>query len=100
MDDFNMNNKTPLNSSDQNNEQPAAETRNTAPQSEQPMQQPQAEQPAQAPQSEQPQAEEPRTPFQTPVQYGVRRPCKQRFGHFGIDLGFRADAADQQQAGV
>ena len=72
MDDFNMNNKTPLNSSDQNNEQPAAETRNTAPQneqpaqapqSEQPMQQPQAEQPAQAPQSEQPQAEEPRTPF-------------------------------------
>lgn len=39
MDDFNMNNKTPLNSSDQNNEQPAAETRNTAPQSEQPMQQ-------------------------------------------------------------
>ena len=72
MDDFNMNNKAPLNSSDQNNEQPAAETRNTAPQneqpvqapqSEQPMQQPQAEQPAQAPQSEQPQAEEPRTPF-------------------------------------
>ena len=72
MDDFNMNNKTPLNSSDQNNEQPAAETRNTAPQneqpaqapqSEQPMQQPQAEQPAQVPQSEQPQAEEPRTPF-------------------------------------
>ncbi len=72
MDDFNMNNKTPLNSSDQNNEQPAAETRNTAPQneqpaqapqSEQPMQQPQAEQPAQAPQSEQPmqqpQAEQP-----------------------------------------
>ena len=54
MDDFNMNNKTPLNSSDQNNEQPAAETRNTAPQN---------EQPAQAPQSEQPQAEEPRTPF-------------------------------------
>lgn len=184
MDDFNMNNKTPLNSSDQNNEQPAAETRNTAPQSEQPaqapqneqpmqqpqaeqpaqapqseqpMQQPQAEQPAQAPQSEQPQAEEPRTPFQTPVQhpefrqaqqqtgfgevppmsqkphtpknkkhsrglalglcrrssrvpavcrrrscrqYGVRRQCKQRFGHFGINLGFRADAADQQQAGV
>ena len=36
MDDFNMNNKTPLNSSDQNNEQPAAETRNTAPQNEQP----------------------------------------------------------------
>ena len=165
MDDFNMNNKTPLNSSDQNNEQPAAETRNTAPQneqpaqapqSEQPMQQPQAEQPAQAPQSEQPQAEEPRTPFQTPVQhpefrqtqqqtgfgevppmsqkphtpknkkhsrlsarsvrrssrvpavcrrrscrqYGVRRQCKQRFGHFGINLGFRADTADQQQAGV
>ena len=68
MDDFNMNNKTPLNSSDQNNEQLAAETRNTAPQneqpaqapqSEQPMQQPQAEQPAQAPQSEQPQAEQP-----------------------------------------
>ena len=54
MDDFNMNNKAPLNSSDQNNEQPAAETRNTAPQN---------EQPAQAPQSEQPQAEEPRTPF-------------------------------------
>ena len=26
MDDFNMNNKAPLNSSDQNNEQPAAET--------------------------------------------------------------------------
>ena len=76
MDDFNMNNKTPMNSSDQNNEQPATETRNTAPQneqpaqapqSEQPMQQPQAEQPAQAPQSEQPQAEEPRTPFQTPA---------------------------------
>ena len=68
MDDFNMNNKTPLNSSDQNNEQPAAETRNTAPQNEQPaqapqneqpMQQPQAEQPTQAPQSEQPQAEQP-----------------------------------------
>lgn len=72
MDDFNMNNKTPLNSSDQNNEQLAAETRNTAPQneqpaqapqSEQPMQQPQNEQPAQAPQSEQPmqqpQAEQP-----------------------------------------
>ena len=72
MDDFNMNNKTPLNSSDQNNEQPAAETRNTAPQNEQPaqapqneqpMQQPQAEQPAQAPQNEQPmqqpQAEQP-----------------------------------------
>ena len=38
MDDFNMNNKTPLNSSDQNNEQPATETRNTAPQNEQPMQ--------------------------------------------------------------
>lgn len=54
MDDFNMNNKTPLNSSDQNNEQPAAETRNTAPQSEQPAQAPQNEQPAQAPQSEQP----------------------------------------------
>ena len=153
MDDFNMDNKTPLNSSDQNNEQPAAETRNTAPQNEQPAQAPQAEQPAQAPQSEQPQAEEPRTPFQTPVQhpefrqaqqqtgfgevppmsqkphtpknkkhsrglalglcgvaaacllrscrqYGVRRQCKQRFGHFGINLGFRADAADQQQAGV
>ena len=34
MDDFNMNNKTPLNSSDQNNEQPAAATQNTAPQNE------------------------------------------------------------------
>ena len=40
MDDFNMNNKAPLNSSDQNNEQPAAETRNTAPQNEQPVQAP------------------------------------------------------------
>ena len=123
MDDFNMNNKTPLNSSDQNNEQPAAETRNTAPQneqpaqapqseqaaqapqneqptqapqseqpmqqpqaeqpaqapqSEQPMQQPQAEQPAQAPQSEQPQAEEPRTPFQTPVQHPEFRQAQQQ----------------------
>ena len=76
MDDFNMNNKTPLNSSDQNNEQPAAETRNTAPQneqpaqapqSEQPMQQPQAEQPAQAPQNEQP-MQQPQTeqPAQAP----------------------------------
>ena len=46
MDDFNMNNKTPLNSSDQNNEQPVAETRNTAPQSEQPAQAPQSEQPS------------------------------------------------------
>ena len=111
MDDFNMNNKTPLNSSDQNNEQPAAETRNTAPQSEQPMQQPQAEQPAQAPQnkqpaqtpqseqpmqqpqaeqpaqapqSEQPQAEEPRTPFQTPVQHPEFRQAQQQtgFGEF------------------
>ena len=116
MDDFNMNNKTPLNSSDQNNEQPAAETRNTAPQneqpaqapqseqpmqqpqaeqpaqapqSEQPMQQPQAEQPAQAPQSEQPaqapqseqpQAEEPRTPFQTPVQHPEFRQTQQQTG--------------------
>lgn len=107
MDDFNMNNKTPLNSSDQNNEQPAAETRNTAPQneqpaqapqSEQPMQQPQAEQPAQAPQSEQPaqapqneqptqapqseqpQAEEPRTPFQTPVQRPEFRQAQQQTG--------------------
>ena len=107
MDDFNMNNKTPLNSSDQNNEQPAAETRNTAPQneqpaqapqseqpmqqpqaeqpaqapqSEQPMQQPQAEQPAQAPQSEQPQAEEPRTPFQTPVQHPEFRQAQQQNG--------------------
>ena len=107
MDDFNMNNKTPLNSSDQNNEQPAAETRNTAPQSEQPaqapqseqpmqqpqaeqpaqapqneqpMQQPQAEQPAQAPQSEQPQAEEPRTPFQTPVQHPEFRQAQQQAG--------------------
>ena len=125
MDDFNMNNKTPLNSSDQNNEQPAAETRNTAPQneqpaqapqneqpmqqpqaeqpaqapqseqpmqqpqaeqpaqapqSEQPMQQPQAEQPAQAPQSEQPQAEEPRTPFQTPVQHPEFRQAQQQTG--------------------
>ncbi|WP_418371716.1 S1C family serine protease [Agathobaculum sp.] len=107
MDDFNMNNKTPLNSSDQNNEHPAAETRNTAPQneqpaqapqneqpmqqpqaeqpaqapqSEQPMQQPQAEQPAQAPQSEQPQAEEPRTPFQTPVQHPEFRQAQQQTG--------------------
>lgn len=107
MDDFNMNNKTPLNSSDQNNEQPAAETRNTAPQneqpaqapqneqpmqqpqaeqpaqapqSEQPMQQPQTEQPAQAPQSEQPQAEEPRTPFQTPVQHPEFRQAQQQTG--------------------
>ena len=116
MDDFNMNNKTPLNSSDQNNEQPAAEARNTAPQneqpaqapqseqpmqqpqaeqpaqapqSEQPMQQPQAEQPAQAPQSEQPaqapqseqpQAEEPRTPFQTPVQHPEFRQAQQQTG--------------------
>ncbi len=107
MDDFNMNNKAPLNSSDQNNEQPAAETRNTAPQneqpvqapqseqpmqqpqaeqpaqapqSEQPMQQPQAEQPAQAPQSEQPQAEEPRTPFQTPVQHPEFRQAQQQTG--------------------
>lgn len=116
MDDFNMNNKTPLNSSDQNNEQPAAETRNTAPQNEQPaqapqseqpmqqpqaeqpaqapqneqptqapqseqsMQQPQAEQPAQAPQSEQPQAEEPRTPFQTPVQHPEFRQAQQQTG--------------------
>ena len=71
MDDFNMNNKTPLNSSDQNNEQPAAETRNTAPQS---------EQPAQAPQSEQPQAEEPRTPFQTPVQHPEFRQAQQQTG--------------------
>ena len=107
MDDFNMNNKTPLNSSDQNNEQPAAETRNTAPQneqpaqapqseqpmqqpqaeqpaqapqSEQPMQQPQAEQPAQVPQSEQPQAEEPRTPFQTPVHHPEFRQAQQQTG--------------------
>ena len=89
MDDFNMNNKTPLNSSDQNNEQPAAEIRNTAPQneqpaqapqSEQPMQQPQAEQPAQAPQSEQPQAEEPRTPFQTPVQHPEFHQAQQQTG--------------------
>ena len=107
MDDFNMNNKAPLNSSDQNNEQPAAETRNTAPQneqpvqapqseqpmqqpqaeqpaqapqSEQPMQQQQAEQPAQAPQSEQPQAEEPRTPFQTPVQHPEFRQAQQQTG--------------------
>lgn len=116
MDDFNMNNKTPLNSSDQNNEQPAVENRNTtpqneqpmqqpqaeqpaqapqaeqpaqapqseqpaqAPQSEQPMQQPQAEQPAQAPQSEQPQAEEPRTPFQTPVQHPEFRQAQQQTG--------------------
>ena len=98
MDDFNMNNKTPLNSSDQNSEQPATETRNTAPQNEQPMQQPQAEQPAQAPQneqpmqqpqaeqpaqapqSEQPQAEEPRTPFQTPVQHPEFRQAQQQTG--------------------
>lgn len=107
MDDFNMNNKAPLNSSDQNNEQPAAETRNTAPQNEQPvqapqseqpmqqpqaeqpaqapqseqtMQQPQAEQPAQAPQSEQPQAEEPRTPFQTPVQHPEFHQAQQQTG--------------------
>ena len=71
MDDFNMNNKTPLNSSDQNNEQPAAETRNTAPQN---------EQPAQAPQSEQPQAEEPRTPFQTPVQHPEFHQAQQQTG--------------------
>ena len=107
MDDFNMNNKTPLNSSDQNNEQPAAETRNTAPQSEQPaqapqseqpmqqpqteqpaqapqseqpMQQPQEEQPAQAPQNDQPQAEEPRTPFQTPVQHPEFHQAQQQTG--------------------
>ncbi len=107
MDDFNMNNKTPLNSSDQNNEQPAAETRNAAPQSEQPaqapqseqpmqqpqaeqpaqapqseqpMQQPQAEQPAQAPQHDQPQAEEPRTPFQTPVQHPEFHQAQQQTG--------------------
>ena len=108
MDDFNMNNKTPLNSSDQNNEQPTAETRNTAPQSEQPMQQPQeeqpaqapqndqpqaeqpaqapqndqpqAEQPAQAPQNDQPQAEEPRTPFQTPVQHPEFHQAQQQTG--------------------
>lgn len=89
MDDFNMDNKTPLNSSDQNNEQPAAETRNTAPQneqpaqapqSEQPMQQPQNEQPAQAPQSDQPQAEEPRTPFQTPVQHPEFHQAQQQTG--------------------
>ena len=67
MDDFNMNNKTPLNSSDQNNEQPTAETRNTAPQSEQPMQQPQAEQPAQAPQSEQP-MQQPQAEAEQPAQ--------------------------------
>ena len=71
MDDFNMNNIAPLNSSDQNNEQPAAETRNTAPQN---------EQPAQAPQSEQPQAEEPRTPFQTPVQHPEFRQAQQQTG--------------------
>ena len=71
MDDFNMNNKTPLNSSDQNNEQPAAETRNTVPQN---------EQPAQAPQNEQPQAEEPRTPFQTPVQHPEFRQAQQQTG--------------------
>lgn len=89
MDDFNMDNKTPLNSSDQNNEQPAAETRNTAPQneqpaqapqSEQPMQQPQTEQPAQAPQNDQPQAEEPRTPFQTPVQHPEFHQAQQQTG--------------------
>ena len=94
MDDFNMNNKTPLNSSAQNNEQPTAETRDTAPQSEQPMQQPQAEQPAQAPQNDQPQAEqpaqapqndqpqaeEPRTPFQTPVQHPEFRQAQQQTG--------------------
>lgn len=98
MDDFNMNNKTPLNSSDQNNEQPTAEIRNTAPQSEQPMpqpqaeqpaqasqseqpmQQPQAEQPAQAPQNDQPQAEEPRTPFQTPVQHPEFHQAQQQTG--------------------
>ena len=107
MDDFNMDNKTPLNSSDQNNEQPAVETRNTAPQneqpaqapqseqpmqqpqaeqpaqapqSEQPMQQPQAEQPAQAPQNDQPQAEEPRTPFQTPVQHPEFHQAQQQTG--------------------
>ena len=62
MDDFNMNNKTPLNSSDQNNEQPAAETRNTAPQNEQPAQVPQSEQPMQQPQAEQPAPEEAKAP--------------------------------------
>ena len=105
-----MNNKTPLNSSDQNNEQPTAETRDTAPQSEQPqpqaeqpaqapqndqpqaeqpaqapqneqpMQQPQTEQPAQVPQSDQPQAEEPRTPFQTPVQHPEFHQAQQQTG--------------------
>lgn len=95
MDDFNMNNNTPLNNSDQNNEQPTAETQNTAPQteqpaqapqSEQPMQQPQAEQPVQsqpteqAPQNDQPQAEEPRTPFQTPVQHPEFHQAQQQTG--------------------
>lgn len=80
MDDFNMDNKTPLNSSDQNNEQPAAETRNTAPQNEQPAQAPRNEQPAQAPQNEQPQAEEPRTPFQTPVQHPEFHQAQQQTG--------------------
>ena len=95
MDDFNMNNNTPLNNSDQNNEQKPAENPNTAPQneqpaqapqSEQPMQQPQAEQPAQAPQqeqapqNEQPQAEEPRTPFQTPVQHPEYHQPQQQTG--------------------
>ena len=95
MDDFNMNNNTPLNNGDQNNEQPTAETQNTAPQSEQPaqapqseqpMQQPQAEQPVQsqpteqAPQNDQPQAEEPRTPFQTPVQHPEFHQAQQQTG--------------------
>ena len=102
MDDFNMNNKAPLNSSDQNNEQPAAETRNTAPQNEQPVQAPQSEQPMQQPQaeqnsartgsqSEQPsaggtactgQSEQPPQPrtFQTPVQHPEFRQAQQQTG--------------------
>lgn len=44
------------------------------------MQQPQAEQPAQAPQNDQPQAEEPRTPFQTPVQHPEFHQAQQQTG--------------------
>lgn len=44
------------------------------------MQQPQAERLHQAPQSEQPQAEEPRTPFQTPVQHPEFRQAQQQTG--------------------
>lgn len=86
MDDFN-NNNNPLNNSDQNNEQQPVENLNTAPQAEQPVQQPQAEQPAaqarpteQPTQNAQPQAEEPRTPFQTPVQHPAYQQPQQQNG--------------------